>query len=181
MTKGADPPFVVVGHLNKPHGTEGEFFVWSLTDRPHEVFRPDRELRISDSDGRLPDEFFPPIRIAETRPYKKGFLVRFHGVEDRNRAEFLRDRYLLLPFAEVEELEEGEIFYHQLLGMEVRTVEGRLLGTVREVYTVDPADLLQVSDGQEEYLIPFTEAIVVEVDRDEGTVTVDPPPGLLDL
>lgn len=181
MAKGTDPPFVVVGHLNKPHGTEGEFFVWPLTDRVDEVFHPERELRISDAEGRVPDEFFPPIRVAQTRPYKKGLLVRFHGVEDRNRADFLRDRYLLLPFEETEALAEDEVFYHQLLGMEVRTVDGQVLGTVQEVFTLDPADLLQVSDGEKEVLIPFTRAIVVEVDRDQGIVTVDPPEGLLEL
>jgi 16S rRNA processing protein RimM len=181
VKQSSPPSFVVVGHLNKPHGTGGEYFVWPLTDRPDEVFRPDRELRISDARGREPDEFFPPIRISQVRPYKKGHLVRFHGVDDRNQAEFLRDRYLLLPFEEIEELDDDEVFYHQLLGMEVRTVEGRQLGRIQEVFSLDPADLLRVSDGTSEYLIPFTRSILAEMDRDEGWMVVDPPEGLLDL
>lgn len=181
MTRGAGPSFVVVGHITRPHGTKGEFFVWPLTDGPEETFRPGRELRVADRDARLPDELFPPVRIREARPHRRGYLVSFHGLDDRDRAQFLRDRYLLRPFEEVEAAGDDEYFYHELLGAAVVTREGRELGTVREVYSLDPADLLDVSDGSAEYLIPLTREIVVEVDVEARRIVVDPPAGLLEL
>jgi 16S rRNA processing protein RimM len=181
MERGSDPPFLVVAHLQKVHGTKGEFLVRSLTDRPQTTFLPGAEFRIGDARARKPDEFFPPVRIAEVREHRGGYLIRFQGIEDRTRAEFLRGRYLLRPFSEVEPAEEGELFYHQLLGMAVVTVEGRELGTVREVFELDPADLLDVTDGTSEYLIPFTQQVVVRIEEEERRIVVDPPEGLLEL
>jgi 16S rRNA processing protein RimM len=178
---GEDPDWIVVGHISRPHGTRGEFYVTTLTDHPERTFVAGQILRIGEADGRQPDEFFPPVEVTESRPFRRGFLVRFRGLEDRTRAEFLRNRYLLRSFQEVEPAGEGEFFYHQLLGARVVTVQGRELGTVREVYHLQPADLLEVSDGRREYLIPFTAEVVVEADADEGRIVVDPPEGLLDL
>ncbi len=181
MKHASDPPFVVVGHINKPHGTKGDFFVWPLTDHPDSVFVPGVELRISDLEGRDPDERFPPVQVHEVRPYRKGYLLRLVGIEDRDRAEFLRDRYLLRPFEETEPLEEGEIFYHQLLGLTVVTPEGTEVGRVREVYGLEPHDMLDVRGPERDHLIPFSEKIVVEWSVEEGRLVVDLPPGLLDL
>jgi 16S rRNA processing protein RimM len=181
MGRNSDPPFVVVGHITKPHGTKGEFFVLPLTDRPESTFVPGLQLRIGDREGKRPDEFFPPLRIAEVRPFRGGHLLRFEGIDDRDRADVLRGRYLVRAFAEIEPKEEDELFYHELLGMTVVTRDGRELGTVREVYPLTPADLLEVSDGERQYLIPYTRRVVVESDVAEGRIVVDPPEGLLDL
>lgn len=171
----------MVGHLSKAHGTKGEIYVWPLTDRPEATFRPGMVLPVSDSEGREPDSSIPPAVLVAVRPFRKGFLVRMQGVDDRDRAEALRDRYLLRPFAETEPLEEGELFYHQLLGMSVETKEGGLVGTIREVYGLRPAQLLDVKGPTKEYLIPFTKQIVVRWDLATRTMVIDPPEGLLDL
>lgn len=178
----SDPPFVVVGHVSRPHGTKGEFFVWPLTDHPDSTFVPGVRLHVADASGEQPDPVFPLLEVEEARSYRKGFLLRFVGVDDRTRGEVLRDRYLLRPFHETEPLEDGEIFYHQLLGLMVSTLDGDEVGRVLEVYALRPVDLLEVARGQDDsVLIPFTREIVVEWDVEEGRLVVDPPEGLLDL
>lgn len=177
----ADPAYLVVGHINKPHGTKGEVFVWPLTDHPEGVYAPGVVLRGADARGREPDPESPPLRIETVRPSRRGYLVRFGGVEDRNDAELLRGRYLLRALDELEPLADDEVFYHQLVGMKVETVDGREVGTVREVYELRPADMLEVRTATGTVLIPFVGHVVVEVHRDEGRLVVDPPEGLLDL
>jgi 16S rRNA processing protein RimM len=177
-----DPPFVVVGHVTRPHGTKGEFFIWSLTDRPESTFVPGIRIRVADASGQEPDPLFPPLEVEEARPFRKGYLVRFLGVEDRTRGEILRGRYLLRSFEETEPLDEGELFYHQLLGLTVHTPDGSEVGRVLEVYDLRPVDLLEVSRGRDDsILIPFTREIVVEWDLEKGRLVVNPPEGLLDL
>ncbi len=176
------PSFLVVGHLNKPHGTKGELFVWPLTDHPESAFAPGVALRVGDASGDAPDPFFPPLEVETVRPYRRGYLVKFVGTADRNGAERLRDRYLLRPFEELEGLAEGEVFYHQLLGMIVETSDGTSVGRVVEVYEIRPADMLEVEDEEgRSRLIPFTKQVVRAVDVDSGRVVIDPPEGLLDL
>jgi 16S rRNA processing protein RimM len=177
-----NPPYVVVGHITRPHGTKGEFFVWSLTDRPESTFLPGARLFVGGADGKSPDPIFPPLEIAEVREYRRGFLVRFEGLQDRTRAELLRERDLLRPFEETDPLEDGEIFYHQLLGLRVYTRSGVEVGVVREVYALRPVDLLEVDRGEgESLLVPFTKDIVVAWDLASHRVVIDPPEGLLEL
>lgn len=179
MTAGPDPPFLVVGHLNKPHGRKGEMFLWPLTDRPGSHFFPGAVHLPGDETAKRPSGSLDPLTIESVRPYRKGFLARFEGVDDRDAAEELRGRYLLRPFETIDELDEGEIFYHELLGAAVVTVDGAPIGEVREVFPLRPADLLQVVGPDGEVMLPLIEPVVVEFDRERRRVVVDPPEGLL--
>jgi len=176
-----DPKFLVVGHLNKPHGTKGELFVWPLTDHPESVFAPGVSLSIGDEEARAPEPDRAPLRIEAVRPFRKGYLVSFAGVSDRDGAERLRGHYLLSAIDAVPPLAPGELFYHQLLGMSVRTKEGASVGEVVEVYELHPAHLLQVRGPAGDVMVPFLKDVVVEIDVDARSMTIDPPEGLLDL
>jgi 16S rRNA processing protein RimM len=156
-------------------------YVKPLTDHPESVFALGVVLRMAGDEGEAPDPDLPPLRVEATRPFQGGLLVHFGGVTTRDAAERLRGRYLVAPFETLAQLEEGELFFHQLLGLRVRTVEGREIGRVEEVYELDPADLLEVRGPEGTLLIPFSERIVREVDVDAGWVVIDPPEGLLDL
>jgi 16S rRNA processing protein RimM len=177
----SEPPYLVVGHLNKAHGTKGEIFVWPLTDHPEGSFAPGVILYLADQSGGQPDPELPSIVIQSARPFRRGFLLHVDGVEDREGAEALKDRYVLRPREELEDLGEGEVFYHQLLGMKVRTTSGEELGEIVEVYELRPADLLEVKGPSKTHVIPFLESIVKEVDPETATMIIDPPEGLLDL
>jgi len=174
------PDFLVVGHLQKAHGVRGELYVAPLTDHPSSTFRPGVGFEVGDTSGSRPSDRFPSLEIEAVRSFKRGYLVKFRGIDDRTEAEYFRGRYLLRPFDEVGELEEGEIFYHQLLEMEVETVDGRRLGRVREVYEIQPAHLLEVRGPSGVVHVPLTEHVVREVDVEEGRIVLDPPDGLLD-
>jgi len=176
-----DPPFVVVAHVSKPHGTKGELFVWPLTDRPESTFVAGGVLRIADDSGNLPDPEFEPVRIQSVRPYKKGFLLTLDGVEDRSQADVLHGRYLVRPFEETEPLDEGEIFYHQLLGLTAVMPDGTVLGEVVEVYHLRPVDLIEITHGDTTVLLPFQEEVVRSWDLERRQLVVTPPEGLLDL
>jgi 16S rRNA processing protein RimM len=176
----SSPRFLVVGHLNKPHGTKGELFVWPLTDHPESVYAPGMMVLLADTEGKEPDPKTGSLRITAVRPFRNGYLVSLQGVTDRNRAEELRGRYLLKPIEELEPLAEGELFYHQLLGMDVVTKDGRRIGEIVEVYELRPAAMLEVRGPDGDVMIPYLSHIVVEVDAEAGRMIIDPPEGLLE-
>ncbi len=179
MGKTDAPKHLVVGHLNKAHGTKGEVFIWPLTSHPESTFAPGVVLYLADAEGVLsPDR--PTRRIETSRPYRRGFLVGFEGVYDRSGSEALCDRYVLRDIGDVPDLEEGEVFYHDLLGMEVVTVDGRELGEVTEVYELRPADLLEIRGPEKSILIPYISQMVESVSVEENRIVLDPPEGLLD-
>jgi 16S rRNA processing protein RimM len=178
----ASPEHLIVGHISKPHGTKGEVFVWPLTDEPATVFAPGVELLLGDEAGSLAGAEIAVLAIEEARPFKRGVLVRFAGVADRAAVEALAGRYLLVELGALRPLDEGELFYHQLLGMSVETVAGERVGRVREVFETEPAHLLEVkADDGKVHLIPFLERIVKQIDVTGRRMVIDPPAGLLEV
>ena len=178
-----EPTHLVVGHVTKPHGNRGEVFVHPLTDHPERTFAPGVVVLPAGAEGTAPDPDLPPLDIETVRPFRTGWLVVFAGVADRSTADLLRNRYLLRPVEELEGLDEGEVFYHELLGMAVETPDGAAVGRVVEVYELSPAHMLEVRRvrGGGTVLVPFMRETVVSVDRDARRIVVDPPEGLLDL
>jgi 16S rRNA processing protein RimM len=176
-----EPSHLVVGHVARPHGTKGEVFVWPLTDHPDAVFSAGQRLLLGDTEGAPGDDAIP-VEVERARPFKRGLLVGFEGYPDRTAVEPFGGRYLLRPRAELPEPESDEWYYHQLLGMEVETVGGERVGRIREVYELDPTDMLDVvgADGRSR-LIPFAARIVRQVDAEAGRLVIEPPEGLLDL
>ena len=175
------PEYLVVGHLNKAHGTKGDLFVWPLTDHPESAFAPGVRLHLGDADGRPVHVPEVELEILESRPFRRGYLLRFRGVSDRVAAERVAGRYLLRPFSDLEPADEDEFFYHELLGLTVETTSGETLGEVREVYELQPDQMLEVVGPDRAILIPFAKRIVDRVDRERRVLYINPPDGLLDL
>ena len=175
------PTHLVVGHVTKPHGTKGELFVWPLTDNVDDVYAPGSTVLIGDEHGAL-DAEAGSLVVESTREFKRGLLVKFQGLVDREAVAELGNRYLLVPIDSVRPREEDEVYYHELLGMQVVTRDGETVGEVREVYETEPAHLLEVkSSAGKIHLIPFAERIVKKVDAEQRQIIIKPPPGLLDL
>ncbi len=175
------PTHLVVGHVSKPHGTKGEVFIWPLTDSVSAIYAPESEVLIGDEHGKLDPEAGSLV-VESARDFKRGLLVKFKGMGIREDVDPLGGRYLLVPIEQVPPRDEDEVYYHELLGMQVVTREGETVGEVREVYETEPAHLLEVkgSDGKV-HLIPFAERIVKQVDAEARQIVIKPPPGLLDL
>jgi len=174
------PEWVIVGRLRKSHGLRGEIIVEPITDAPAEVFSAGRVLFAGDAAGDpLPDP--PELTVSESRPHTNGLLaVRFEEMRDRDEASRWTNRYLLVPAAELEPPGEGEVYLHELEGMEVVLESGDHIGIVSSVFELPKGLALDVKRESGTVLIPFNEVFIHEVKRDERTVVIAPPPGLLD-
>ncbi len=176
---GDDARLVMVGRIRRAHGIHGEVAVELTTDRPERTFAEGRSLRMGDagSGGVGAVE----VRVERARPHKGGLIVVLEGVTTRSAAEALAGRDLLLPMAELEPLAEGEVFRHDLIGLEVRLPDGARVGQVRSVFEALPAELLEVDADGRLVLVPYTKEIVRELDLEARRLVIDPPEGLLDL
>ncbi|MFW6202194.1 MAG: ribosome maturation factor RimM [Gemmatimonadota bacterium] len=177
----AEPEFLIVGHVTKAHGIKGELAIRPLTDRPEEVYAAGRRILLGDREGGV-SPGSPALTVERARVHKQGLLVKFEEVPDRNAAERLAGRYLLVATGELAPAAEDEVFYHHLLGAEVVLEDGQPVGRVREVYETAPSDLLEVeAESGKRHLVPFTKAIVREVDVEARRIVIEPPEGLLEL
>lgn len=177
---GAEPEYLIVGTVQKPHGIKGELFVRLETDRPDAVFAPGRVLVLGDGKGRRSDAV---LTIERARAFKGGMLVKVAEHAGRTpEMEELRGRTLLVLRDEVAPLADDEVFYHDLVGMRVVTEAEGTIGTVAEVYDAPSGPLLSVKrEGGKELLIPFVREIIRRLDAAEKVLELEVPPGLLDL
>jgi 16S rRNA processing protein RimM len=124
------------------------------------------------------------FEVLEIREAKNVVIVRFRGVNDRNAAEALNGLELYIDRDNLpdEELEEDEFFYADLEGLEAVDDKGAGYGTVSGVYDFGAGDLLELKGpGKRPVLIPFSEAAVLEIDLEGGTILIDPlAAGLID-
>jgi len=150
------------------------------TDDVAGVYAEGRELRLGDATGR-PYAGEASLTVTATRGSKGGLIVHFAEVGDRNAADLLRGRTLLIAADEARPLEKDEFFFHDLVGLEVETADGRRVGRVVEIYEGGAVPYLGVSDGSRERLLPFARALVREVDLDGRRLVIEAMPGLLDL
>ncbi|BBY07877.1 ribosome maturation factor RimM [Mycobacterium noviomagense] len=168
---------LVVGRVVKAHGVTGEVVVEVRTDEPDTRFAPGSVLRAKGSDDER------SYVVDAVRPHGGRLLVRLTGVADRDAADALRGRLLVIDSDDLPPIDDPDEYYdHQLEGLRVRTTTGQDIGTVAEVLHTAAGELLAVNrDDAGELLVPFVSAIVTSVSLDSGTVEIDPPDGLLEL
>lgn len=171
-----DPPrFLVVGRIGRPHGLRGEVRVDVLTDFPEQRFASGAELFIGPEGGQP-----QPTRVLAVRPHQAWLLVRFDLAADRDAAAEVTGQYVYVPTEAAHDLEPDSYYEHELVGLEVVTVEGRLLGRVTSLLETGSADVLIITGGDGQHLIPMTAEVVSEIDLEAGRLTITPLPGLLD-
>ena len=118
--------------------------------------------------------------VESVAPGRRGQLrVALEGVEDRDAAEALRGRWVLVEAAELAALPAGEYYSYQLVGCRIEGQDGALVGTVREIWETGGPDLLVVEgEGGRQHLLPA--ALLREVDVEGRRAVVELLPGLLD-
>lgn len=165
---------VAVARIAKPRGIKGEAIADLLTDFP------ERFDGLETVTAVMPDESRRELTI-ERHWFQSGRIVlKFVGVDSIDEAETLRNAEICVSEDEAVDLEEGEFFDWELAGCSVETVAGNQIGTVRELMRTGGTELLVV-DGTKEFLIPFAEAICIEVDVEKKKIVIDPPDGLLEF
>ena len=177
---------VGVGRIGRAHGLRGEVSVIPWTDTPEERFVVGVELTVGSGQGAvLPGA--DPLTIETARVHSGRWLLSFSGVSDRNGAEALAGRTLLLPAIARPPISDPDEFYDSdLTGLVARTPAGAELGTVTDVVHGPAGDYLVVAvptvDGPpREQLVPFVSEIVPVVDVAGATITIEAPEGLFDL
>ncbi|MCC2277410.1 ribosome maturation factor RimM [Streptomyces sp. ET3-23] len=166
---------LVVGRIGRAHGIKGEVTVEVRTDEPELRLGPGAVLATDPAGAG-------PLTVESGRVHSGRLLLRFTGVADRNAAEALRNTLLIAEVDPDETPEDPEEFYdHQLMDLEVVTVDGTVVGRIAEISHLPSQDLFIVErpDGGE-VMIPFVSEIVTEIDLDAQRAVVDPPRGLLD-
>ena len=152
---------LTVGVVLKPQGIRGELKVKPYTDTA-EDFAAFRRVFL---DG---EEY----KVLSVRTGGGAVFLGLRGVADRNAAELLRGKEVVIPRSEAPEPEEGRYYVADLLGCDIVTEGGKVLGKLKDVRQAS-IDVYTLFDGSRDILFPVADGVVVAVDVENGTITVN--------
>jgi len=191
-------PLLVVGTLVAAQGLAGELRILPRSDFPERFTQPGPRWLLARQGMPRAVELLGGRQL----PGKSLFAVRLAGVSSRDAAEALVHQEFLVDASQRPKLAPGEFHLLDLVGLQVRLLAaaepgsspgapiGRVVDDLLAV-ELDPAAAPPTTGGQpanvgqpatgRRVLIPFVEAIVPQVNLQEGWIGLTPPPGLLEL
>lgn len=163
---------VVVGRIGRPHGIKGDVTIDVRTDDAEDIFEPGNVLLTESG----------PLTLESVRWTGPRLVVKFATIDDRNAAEEIRNRILEVDRDDDARPDDPDEFYdYHLIGLHVIDTTGVDRGDITEVIHTSAQDLLVVTDGDREALVPFVSEIVTDVDLAGRRVVIDPPEGLFEV
>jgi 16S rRNA processing protein RimM len=166
--------YITVAKIAAPFGVRGEVKVIPLTDFP-ERFSTKRRYFLSK--GNLIREV--DAQVVALR--KREFIMKIDGIDTPEQAGEYRNARLQVPREEAWPLPEGHFYHFQVVGLQVLTEEGTILGTVADIIETGSNDVYLVKDEQgKEILIPALKEVVKDIDLKNGLMLIRSLPGLLE-
>jgi len=168
--KSSDLEFITIGRILVHWGIKGKLKVKVITDFPQR-FAPSATVYISRQ----------PMTIDSTEWHKGDVIIKLNAVDSIEAARRLQGQPVEIHPSQIYSLPEGQYYQFQLIGLEVWTTQGELLGNISEVLTAKSNDNYVVKGNEGEILIPAIEDVVKSIDLNQGRVVIEAIPGLLSL
>ncbi|MBI2317101.1 MAG: 16S rRNA processing protein RimM [Betaproteobacteria bacterium] len=111
--------------------------------------------------------------VAESARQGSMLLARLEGCDDRDAAAQLRGREVAVPRAALPPSGENEFYQADLIGLEVRNLDGERLGSVAEFVATGAHPVMRLAGADRERLLPFVAPVVKMVDAGAGRILVD--------
>lgn len=162
-----------IGQVVATHGLRGDLKVRLNSGDPDLLMSMDRVAL------RLPVGTMLNLEIIRQVVHKGQVLLRFKGYESINDAEPLIRSQVLVAEGTLPELEEDEFYWGQLQGLKIVDRERGDIGTLKDIYSTAAHDTYVVVGRFGEVLIPVVKEFVLDINLEEGVVTVALPHGLV--
>lgn len=159
-------PFSFVPPADAPNGTLDPTTARPAPIREGQTFRAPKQ----------PTSF----AIESTFIHKAQLLLKVEGVDDPESAQALRGYWVLIPREQAKKLPRGAYYLYQIVGLDVYTTTGDLVGKVEDVITGTANDVYivrgpGVTDPTGELLVPAVKQFVKKLDVEGGRVVIVPP------
>jgi len=173
--------WLTIGVITSCHGINGQLKVKSLSDFEERFLKPG--IRWLQKENEHPSKI--QLISGFKQPGKETFIVKFQGINTRNRAEQLKQFKILVKTDTLPKLKKEEFHLLELINLEVKTLENDELITLGKVINLENEKnnllVIELFKNQKKVLIPFVKEIVPLVDIKNNFLIIKPPNGLLEL
>jgi len=164
-----------LGHITKTHGSKGDVVAFFDVDQPGKY--NSLPSVFVDINGEL-----TPFFIEKIQPIKsQHFRIKFEDINDMDSTTMLLKKDLFLPLDVLPKKTGNQFYFHEVIGFDVSDKENGMIGKIEQVIenTINP--LLDIRNGDVSILIPINDQIIISLDREEKTMMINAPEGLIDL
>lgn len=166
--------FVPLGEIVATHGLKGWLKLNPLNPATT-ALAPKAEVIVATGGEQSIHE------IEAANPHKRQWLIKLRDVDTIDAAAQFIGATVAVAESALEALGPGEYYHYQVVGFEVFSASGQRIGTISSTLLTAAGELYVVQGAEKEHLIPAIKEFIEKVDFDARTMTIDPPPGLLDL
>ncbi len=161
---------LAVAQVRRPFGIRGELLLEILAGSP-EFLRQVKTLYVGKQ--------HQPREVRSFRSHGKDLLLCLADCTNRTEAQELRAAVLYIRADDLPPLPAGTYYHHELVGLEVATEDGRILGRLHSVLATGANDVYVVRGNQGEILLPAISSVVREIRLSQGRIIVRLPEGQL--
>lgn len=162
-----------VGQIVNTFGIKGFLKVKPFTDE-NSRFEELKSVYISQNGKSLYE-----VEIESVSYQKEMVLLKLKGIDDLTQAEKYKGAYLKIDRKDAKKLPKDTYFIADLIGLEVYTDEGELLGKVDDIFNTNANDVYVVKDEKgQQILLPATKEVIKQIDLENEKIIVHLTPGL---
>jgi 16S rRNA processing protein RimM len=164
-----------LGKIAKKFSYKGEVLAYLDTDEPG-LYENMESVFVELNNHLVP--FF----ILESRLHKNDFLrIRFEDMDSEEAAERILGCELYLPLTALPALEGNKFYFHEIIGFTAQDKRLGNIGIITGINDNSAQPLFEIKKGETEILIPMIDDFIIKVDRENKTILLDTPEGLIDL
>jgi 16S rRNA processing protein RimM len=164
-----------LGKIAKKFSFKGEVLVYLDTDEP-EMYE-DLESMFVEINGHL-----VPFFIENASLHKNKFLrTQFEDVDSEDEADKIIGYEVYLPLTMLPELEGDKFYFHEIIGFEVQDQRLGFIGNITGVNDSNVQALFEIEYKDTQILVPMIDEFIVKLDRENKTIHLNTPEGLVDL
>jgi 16S rRNA processing protein RimM len=168
---------IEIGRLGQPRGLRGEIWFTAYGNDPAYLLKLDSFL--FENTDRRNGQQKRTLKLSKGRLEATRLMLKFDGIDSREAAEELRGGVLFIKNEDLPELEDGENYISDLIGMEARLEDGRYVGQVVDLMEIPAYHVYVIKHDEFEALIPSIKEFVSDVCLEKRIVTIRPLDGML--
>ena len=158
--------YLVMGQLVGSFGIKGWLKVKVFTEKVKTLREYENWFLSSD------EKNWSKFCVNEVKINQKGMMVKFENINDRTKADSLRNYWVGVLKGSLPKLKKNEFYWNDLIGCKIQNLEGFLFGEVTGFIETGANDVFVV-EGEKKWLIPYTKMVVRDIELKRQQIIVD--------
>ncbi|MDD3743711.1 MAG: ribosome maturation factor RimM [Lentimicrobiaceae bacterium] len=167
--------YFYLGKILRLYASKGEVLVQLDVDEPENY------LNLESVFVKINGQLIPFFILSFQLRHNLRAVLRFQDIEDTEQAAMLAGCELYLPIEMLPPLSGNQFYYHEIKDYTAIDTNYGEVGRVEEVLEYPHQAILRILRGSKEVLVPITDETISRVDRDNKTLYLDTPEGLIEM